>query len=71
VIQTHVHGSLRDIVSLGVGLGAVGIGRNPNGTFGGNTPLQRLRDRRAPDLPAVVAVPAPMGPVEGAGRAVR
>jgi hypothetical protein len=25
----------------------VGIAQNPEGTFGGSTPLQRLRDRRA------------------------
>jgi branched-chain amino acid transport system permease protein len=45
LIQAHVtHPS--DIVYLAVGLAAVGIAQNPEGTFGGNTPLQRLRDRR-------------------------
>ena len=32
--------SLHDIVPIGVGLGAIGIARNPNGVFGGNTPVQ-------------------------------
>ena len=72
VLQAHVSGSLRDIVSLGVGLGAIGIGHHPNGTFGTNTPLQRWRDRRGGPAPApvdgVVAVPAGVG---GAGHAAR
>ena len=51
VLQSNVD-SLRDVVSLAVGLGAIGIGLNPNGTFGGHTPLQRRRDRRAAQLAA-------------------
>lgn len=39
--------ALRDVVAIGVGLGAIGIGRNPNGTFGGYTPRQIWRDRQA------------------------
>jgi branched-chain amino acid transport system permease protein len=45
VIQTHVP-SLRNLIYLGTGLAAIGIGRNPNGVMGGNTPLQIWRDRR-------------------------
>jgi branched-chain amino acid transport system permease protein len=44
-IQEHVS-SLRNLIYLGTGLGAIGIGRNPNGVFGGNTPLQRRRDKQ-------------------------
>ena len=36
----------RDAFSLLVGLAAIGVARNPEGTFGGNTLLQRRRDRR-------------------------
>jgi branched-chain amino acid transport system permease protein len=36
----------RDAFSLFVGLAAIGVSQNPEGTFGGNTPLQRWRDRR-------------------------
>jgi branched-chain amino acid transport system permease protein len=46
VLQSHVP-ALRDLVYLGTGLAAIGIGRNPNGAFGGNTPLQQRRDRKA------------------------
>jgi len=46
LIQAHIT-TPRDIVYLVVGLAAVGIAQNPEGTFGGATPLQRLRDRRA------------------------
>jgi branched-chain amino acid transport system permease protein len=46
VIQTHVP-SLRNLIYLGTGLAAIGIGRNPNGAIGGITPLQIWRDRRA------------------------
>ncbi len=54
--------ALHDIVPIGVGLGAIGIARNPNGLFGGNTPLQWLRERRARDADAArngAALPAP------------
>jgi branched-chain amino acid transport system permease protein len=46
VIQTHVSW-LRDLTYLGTGLAAIGIGRNPNGVFGGNTLMQKRRDKRA------------------------
>ena len=49
VLQSNVD-ALRDVVSLAVGLGAIGIGLNPNGVFGGHTPLQRRRDRKAAQL---------------------
>ena len=52
----------RDAFSLLVGLAAIGVARNPEGTFGGNTLLQRWRDRPAdrtgsepPAEPAVTA----------------
>jgi hypothetical protein len=34
------------LVYLGTGLAAIGIGRNPNGVMGGNTPLEGYRRRR-------------------------
>jgi len=46
VIQSHVP-ALRDLLYLGTGLAAIGIGRNPGGAFGGNTPLQQRRDKKA------------------------
>ncbi len=46
VLQSHVP-ALRDLLYLGTGLAAIGIGRNPNGAFGGNTPLQQRRDKKA------------------------
>jgi branched-chain amino acid transport system permease protein len=46
VLQSHVP-ALRDLLYLGTGLAAIGIGRNPNGAFGGNTPLQVRRDKKA------------------------
>ncbi|MBO0729171.1 MAG: ABC transporter permease [Acidimicrobiaceae bacterium] len=36
----------RDVFELLVGLAAIGVSQNPEGTFGGNTLLQRWRDRR-------------------------
>jgi branched-chain amino acid transport system permease protein len=51
VIQSHVP-ALRDLVYLGTGLAAIGIGRNPNGVFGGNTPLQRRRDKKQAEAAA-------------------
>lgn len=45
-IQSEVP-SLRNLLYLAIGLAAIGIGRNPNGVIGGNTPLQAWRDRRA------------------------
>ncbi|HEX4217882.1 MAG TPA: branched-chain amino acid ABC transporter permease, partial [Acidimicrobiales bacterium] len=54
LLQTHIT-SPQDVVQLLVGLAAIGIAQNPEGTFGGNTPLQKWRDRHA--TPASV-VPA-------------
>jgi len=41
------HSLQTDIVPLLVGLSAIGVAYNPGGTFGGNTPAQRWRDRKA------------------------
>ncbi len=60
VLQSHLHNP-REVVSLLVGLAAIGVAQNPNGTFGGNTPLQRLRDRRQR---VVDAAPQPAMSVE-------
>ena len=61
----------RDAFSLLVGLAAVGVARNPEGTFGGNTLLQRWRDRPAgrsgPEPPGEPADPATAGVGAGAG----
>ena len=43
----------RDVFELLVGLAAIGVSQNPEGTFGGNTPLQRWRDRRQGGGPLV------------------
>jgi len=51
VLQSHVsswwHGAPNNLLELLVGLAAIGVAQNPEGTFGGNTPLQQFRDRRA------------------------
>jgi branched-chain amino acid transport system permease protein len=66
VLQTHVT-ELRNLIYLGTGLGAIGIGRNPNGVFGGNTPLQRRRDKqRARAAAAAIPVAALEDPTVGA-----
>lgn len=46
LLQQHLT-QPRDVVPLLVGLAAIGVSQNPEGTFGGNTLLQRWRDRRA------------------------
>ena len=53
LLQQHLS-QPRDIVPLLVGLAAIAVSQNPEGTFGGNTALQRWRDRKAaePLLPA-------------------
>jgi branched-chain amino acid transport system permease protein len=43
----------RDVFDLLVGLAAIGVSQNPEGTFGGNTPLQKWRDRRYSPGPQV------------------
>ena len=50
LLQQHLS-QPRDIVSLLVGLAAIAVSQNPEGTFGGNTALQRWRDRRYQALP--------------------
>ena len=71
VLQSNVD-VLRDVVSLLVGLGAIGLGLNPNGVFGGHTPLQRRRERKAAQLArrleAAEAEEALHGEVAGAAR---
>ena len=47
VLQQHLT-QPRDVVLLLVGLAAIGVAQNPEGTFGGNTALQKWRDRRTP-----------------------
>jgi branched-chain amino acid transport system permease protein len=38
----------RDAFAMLVGLAAIGVSQNPEGTFGGNTVMQKWRDRQAP-----------------------
>ena len=49
----------QDVLQLLVGLAAVGIAQNPEGAFGGDTPLRRFRDRRSrasnPEAPVAAA----------------
>ena len=54
----------RAVFELLVGLAAVGISQNPEGTFGGNTLLQRRRDRRAAQEHSEVQGPVVAGPTE-------
>jgi len=54
VIQSHVP-ALRDLLYLGTGLAAISIGRNPGGAFGGSTPRQQRRDKKAAALAAALA----------------
>jgi branched-chain amino acid transport system permease protein len=70
VIQSHFP-ALRDLLYLGTGLAAIGIGRNPNGIFGGNTPLQRRRDKRAAQAAAASIVVASSDDQSEAARAAR
>ena len=50
LLQQHLS-QPRDIVSLLVGLAAIAVSQNPEGTFGGNTALQKWRDRRSQPVP--------------------
>jgi branched-chain amino acid transport system permease protein len=45
LLQAHVAG-LQDVVQLLVGGAAIAIAQNPEGSFGGETPLQKWRNRR-------------------------
>ena len=62
LLERHVT-SPRDFFSLLVGMAAIGVSQNPEGTFGGNTLLQKWRDRRGPGAgPGVTVVQgAPTG----------
>jgi branched-chain amino acid transport system permease protein len=54
----------RDVFELLVGLAAIGVSQNPEGTFGGNTLLQKWRDshrRGAPAAEASVTADAAQG----------
>ncbi len=44
----------REAFELMVGLAAIGVSQNPEGTFGGNTLLQRWRESRSAQEPAAV-----------------
>jgi branched-chain amino acid transport system permease protein len=55
----------RDAFELLVGLAAIGVSQNPEGTFGGNTPLQRWRDSHRGDTGQVVEAPVVAGSTEG------
>ncbi|MFL6240610.1 MAG: ABC transporter permease subunit [Actinomycetes bacterium] len=76
IAPSHLPDALRDVVDLAIGLGAIGIARNPNGLFGHVSYLQRRRDKSAGGGPAVAvssavsAAPAasPMGQVPHASR---
>jgi branched-chain amino acid transport system permease protein len=59
LLQQHLT-QPRDVVLLLVGLAAIGVSQNPEGTFGGNTILQKWRDRRAaaPATPTTAAAGA-------------
>lgn len=66
LLQSHLSRP-RDILQLMVGLAAIGISQNPEGTFGGDTPLQKWRDRRAAMAAAEVPGAAvPEGSLSGA-----
>jgi branched-chain amino acid transport system permease protein len=71
-LQVHVnnwwHGAPNDLLSLLVGLAAIGIAQNPEGTFGGNTPLQKWRDRRMDGSADGTEAPVSVGSLTGATR---
>jgi branched-chain amino acid transport system permease protein len=56
----------RDAFEVLVGLAAIGVSQNPEGTFGGNTLMQRWRDSRRP--PQTEAALATAGPESSEGR---
>src|SRR5438270_2104297 len=64
LLQKHLT-TPREAFGLLVGLAAVGVSQNPEGTFGGNTPLQMWRDRRGPRTPEVLAGIDAGAPVDG------
>ena len=71
IIQDHVP-SLRNLIYLGTGLAAIGIGRNPNGAVGGTTPLQIYRDRKAARISTLAIAQAhPLDTAETTSHAAR
>lgn len=60
VVQTHIH-SIPDLLSLFVGLAAIGVSQNPEGTFGNRTPAQAWRNRQARERAAAAAAAAGVG----------
>jgi branched-chain amino acid transport system permease protein len=46
VIEVHLPQSLQSFQYLATGIGAIGLGRNPNGVIVTNSPLQMWRDRK-------------------------
>jgi hypothetical protein len=54
LLQKHLSHP-RDAFELLVGLAAIGVSQNPEGTFGGDTLLQHWRDRR--EMTGPVAAP--------------
>jgi branched-chain amino acid transport system permease protein len=66
LLDQHIT-SPRDAFALLVGLAAVGVSQNPEGTFGGNTPMQKWRDRhRATVGPSSAGSAAPEAGIEAA-----
>jgi branched-chain amino acid transport system permease protein len=55
LLETHLTHP-RDAFSLLVGIAAIAVAHNPEGTFGGNTPLQKWRDRGHPPEPPPMAL---------------
>src|SRR5262249_37667594 len=60
LLQKHLSHP-RDAFELLVGLAAIGVSQNPEGTFGGNTLLQRWRERREVTGQVVAAGTEPAG----------
>lgn len=59
VIETHLPQALQSLTYLGTGIGAIGLGRNPNGVISANSPLQKWRDRKAAQASASLEEPTP------------
>ncbi len=64
VLEQHLT-QPRDAFELLVGLAAIGVSQNPEGTFGGNTLLQRWRDRRGAAPGDVAGAPVLADAAEG------
>jgi branched-chain amino acid transport system permease protein len=63
-LQQHVTRP-REFFQLLIGLAAIGISQNPEGAFGGNTPLQQWRARREGTGTAYLPESSPEGASEG------